>query len=289
MKVLYITGWTRSGSTLLGNVLGELPGVAHVGEMHYLWRNGSLTSGTNSQCGCGESLRSCPLWGPVIAEHARSHDASVIEQRQADYLRTRHTRRRLAEARGPSTAPDEVVDTLDRTVAVYEAVTRAGHGRRLLVDGSKYPAEAAALLGRDDVDVRVLHIVRDPRGTAASYKSAKDYIDPMGPVTSSGYWTAFNAASELVGRAAPDRFLQLRHEDVCAAPAEALRRVLDFVGLDDEAPVHGEREVVLHTNHTVTGNPDRLRTGPVTIRRDDRWRDALSLRELVGATLPEPP
>lgn len=286
MKVLYITGWTRSGSTLLGNVLGELPGVAHVGELHYLWRNGALTSGTNSQCGCGEPLRTCALWGPVISEHAGSGDARVMEQRQATYLRTRHTWRRLTESCGPATVPDEVADTVDRTVAVYDAVRRAGHGQRLVVDGSKYPAEAAALLGHPDVDAKVLHIVRDPRGTAASYKSAKDYIDPMGPATSSAYWSAFNTASELIGRAAPGRFLQLRHEDVCADPAAVLRQVLDFVGLRDDVPVQGERQVTLHTNHTVTGNPDRLRTGAVTIRRDDRWRDVLSRAELIRATVP---
>ena len=33
LTVLYITGWCRSGSTVLGNVLAEVPGVVHVGEL----------------------------------------------------------------------------------------------------------------------------------------------------------------------------------------------------------------------------------------------------------------
>jgi hypothetical protein len=40
VAVLYVTGWCRSGNTVLGNVLAEMPGVFHVGELRFLWRNG---------------------------------------------------------------------------------------------------------------------------------------------------------------------------------------------------------------------------------------------------------
>ena len=33
VKVLFIAGWGRSGSTLVGNVLGSVDGLVHLGEL----------------------------------------------------------------------------------------------------------------------------------------------------------------------------------------------------------------------------------------------------------------
>ncbi|WP_197523058.1 sulfotransferase [Actinokineospora pegani] len=284
-RVLYITGWMRSGSTLLGNVLNELPGVLHVGELHYLWRNGVLKQGTNTTCGCGRDITACALWSAVLDDDGSSALAAARRMmgQQRRHLRTRHTAARLRDWQDGGGPPPGVAEATGRTAAVYHLLA-AGGADRLVVDGSKYPAEAAALLGRSDVDVRVLHVVRDPRPTALSYKRAKDYIDPMGPARSSAYWTAFNAASELLGRAAPERYLRVRHEDLCADPRSVIAAVMAFAGLDGDNPVDDRGRVALGVNHTVTGNPDRLSTGVTAIRSDERWRTALSRREITAAT-----
>ncbi|GAA3412558.1 sulfotransferase [Streptosporangium vulgare] len=289
-RILYITGWMRSGSTLLGNVLGELPGVLHAGELHYLWRNGVLNAGTNSSCGCGRDLTACDVWSSVLGADgtAQAGAARRMAILQRFLLRTRHTRARLTEAQGRRPTAPGVVEAVGRTAAVYRALAASG-GERLIVDGSKYPAEAAALLGRTDLDVRVLHMVRDPRATAFSYKNAKEYIDPMSPARSSGYWSAFNLASELVGGAAPERYLRVRHEDLCDRPREVVERVMRFAGLAGEPPVDETGLVSLRENHTVTGNPDRLSKGDTRIRSDERWRTALSAREIAAATAPALP
>jgi hypothetical protein len=41
VAVLYVTGRCRSGSTVLGNVLAEMPGVFHAGELRFLWQTGA--------------------------------------------------------------------------------------------------------------------------------------------------------------------------------------------------------------------------------------------------------
>ncbi|WP_406277970.1 sulfotransferase [Embleya sp. NBC_00896] len=291
-RVLYITGWLRSGSTLLGNILNELPEVRHVGELHYLWRNGVLGLGTNSTCGCGLDLRACALWSSVLADAAGSGIDAVAQRtamRQHALLRTRHTRARLAEARGEVSVPPGVRELLDTSARVYRRLAADGGASRLIVDGSKYPAEAAALLGRADLDVRVLHIVRDPRAAALSFRRAKQYIDPMSPVRSSGYWNAFNLASEQVAAAAVGRSLRVRYEDLAERPMAVVTDVLRFAGLDDASPVDGSGKVHLGGNHTVTGNPDRLRQGMTAIRPDERWHSELSTRDtavVTGITAP---
>jgi hypothetical protein len=39
VKVLSINGWCRNGSTIIGNLLNEVDGFFHVGELHFLWKN----------------------------------------------------------------------------------------------------------------------------------------------------------------------------------------------------------------------------------------------------------
>ena len=74
--VLYIAGWGRSGSTIMVNILGQLPGFAHVGEISNVWTRGVLE---NNPCGCGTPFGECATWssifarafGGVDAQHAR--------------------------------------------------------------------------------------------------------------------------------------------------------------------------------------------------------------------------
>lgn len=285
-RVLYITGWCRSGSTLLGNLLNELDGVLHVGELHYLWANGVLGTGTNRLCGCGSPILSCPLWSAVLADMAAEPRGLAAEMVKAQHrlLRTRYTRIRLAEAAGTRTRPAEVTAALDRMAALYRTIAgQAGAG--LLVDSSKYPAEAAALCGRSDLDVRVLHLVRDPRATAYSWRRAKEYIPAMGVWRSGGYWTAFNLASDLIGARFPTRYLRVTYEDFTGRPREVLRDVMRLAGLNGPPPVADDGTAVLGSNHTVTGNPDRLRQGPVTVVPDGAWAGELPRPHAALATV----
>jgi hypothetical protein len=283
VRVLYITGWLRSGSTILGNLLNELPGVLHGGEIHYLYRNGLLLRGTNSLCGCGEQVVSCPLWSAVLDSYQVPDLGTLAETmvtRQRAVLRTRHIAARMAETR----PRPEVTAALDQMAATYRVLAASG-GDRLVVDSSKYPTEAATLCRRPDLDVRVLHIVRDPRAVAYSYQHSKGYIAPMRPSESTANWLGFNIASELAGAAAgAGRYLRVRHEDLASRPAEVMATVMRFAQLDGEPPVAADGTAWLGVNHTVTGNPDRLKHGAVTIRPDTRWSAALSARQVAVVT-----
>jgi hypothetical protein len=286
-RVLYVTGWCRSGTTLIGNLLNEVDGVVHVGELRYLWLNGVLGDGTNSRCGCGQRVLDCRHWQQVFDCVVGDADLAAAAGRwveaQARLLRTRHTVARLAEGLGLVPASPAARRLAERTVALYQAIGDT-FGARIVVDSSKYPAEAALLVGADALDVRVLHVVRDPRATAHSWLRPKEYIPAMSPSRSTAYWTGFNVASELVRLRRPAVALRVRYEDFVREPRGTLARVLAFVGLDVEPPVGTDGSAVLGTNHTVTGNPDRLQRGPVTIHPDDRWRTELPAAATATAT-----
>lgn len=63
MKVLFLLGKGRSGSTLLDNPLHAVPGVFSVGEL-WRWRRGRSVK--LERCGCGVDIADCPVWGEIL-------------------------------------------------------------------------------------------------------------------------------------------------------------------------------------------------------------------------------
>jgi hypothetical protein len=284
LTVLCITGWCRNGSTIIGNVIGEVPGCFHVGELHFLWQN-AAGRGSNTLCGCGQELTECPVWSAILPT-GRPDRVSVeafagtVMRRQQACARTRHTWRVLRKGLDGG----QVRAHAELMTQVYHAI--AGHtGARVIVDSTKIAGEAALLPHMDGISPLYLHLVRDPRAAAMSWSQQKDYAYIMPAWKSTGYWLGFNLAAAAIGRRHPDRSMFLRYEDFIADPSAVTGALLTFCGADtDENPVSG-RAVLLRPNHTVTGNPDRFRSGRTGIRdRDDAWRGGLSVSARLTTT-----
>ncbi|MFF3855510.1 sulfotransferase [Micromonospora sp. NPDC002575] len=284
LTVLCVTGWCRNGSTIIGNVLNEVPGFFHVGELHFLWKN-STGRGVNGLCGCGRELTACDLWSRVLPVgrpaglSADAHAAQVIA-RQRSRVRTRHTWRVLRRG----LYDDEIRAHAELMGRVYRAVAERT-GAHTIVDTTKIPGEAALLAHLPGITPYYVHLVRDPRAVAHSWREPKQYVYAMSAARSTAYWHGFNLASAAITRRHPRRSMLLRYESFTADPAGTIDALLRLCGADPAGnPVRG-RAVELGTNHTVTGNPDRFRTGPTVIRdSDEAWRRTLSPADRLAAT-----
>ena len=289
LKILCITGWCRNGSTIIGNILGEIPGVFHVGELHFLWLNSS-GKGSNNVCGCGTELASCPVWSPVIplgrpgGISAEAYAADVTSRQHA-CVRTRHTWRVLRRG----AAGTRIREHAALMTQVYHAVAEQMDAR-VVVDTTKIPGEAALLPYLDGVIPYYVHLVRDPRAVAQSWSRQKQYAYVMPSWKSTAYWHGFNLAARAVTRRYPDRSLFLRYEDFIAEPAAAIASMLRLCDIEpDQNPLRGGRAIELRTNHTVTGNPDRFRSGLTLIRdRDDSWSGLSASSKLAAVALSWP-
>jgi hypothetical protein len=138
------------------------------------------------------------------------------------------------------------------------------------------------------VDLRTVHLVRDPRGVVHSWRKAvrrddgggRDAMIRYGVVPAAARYVAYNGLAHGLRALGPYRFL--RYEDLIDAPRDTVARVLGFAGVPaagDTLAYLRDDEVDLEPNHTVDGNPMRMSSGPVALRRDDGWRTGLSLRD----------
>lgn len=100
---------------------------------------------------------------------------------------------------------------------------------------NKTPAYVHLLPALDQLypDFRFVHCVRDGRDVACSVVTR-----PWGPnnVLGGGDWWARKVMDGLRwGLAHPERYLEVRYEDLLGSPAQTLSRVLGFLGVPDEA------------------------------------------------------
>jgi hypothetical protein len=294
--VLYIAGTGRSGSTVLANILGEVDGVFAAGEVRYLWQRGLKEQ---RLCGCGLTVRECPVWSRVLARAGYLDDPARVDGALSMLQQTGRIRNlpgilagHVAAGLNPAGASKYAIDraALGSLYAAMAEVTGSG----VIVDSSKLPAYANVLAATAGIDLRVVHLVRDPRGAAHSWASKKEladgaarsHMEQIGPAKSAVLWDVWNLAGGLLFRGGPERYLRLRYEDFVADPAGSVRRILAMVGLEDAAlPFVSANEARTSANHSVAGNPDRLRHGQITLRSDDRWRTAMASRDqrLVSA------
>ena len=77
IKIVYITGFGRSGSTLLDILLASAPSAFGCGELNALLREGIFGG---DPCACGEPVANCPLWQDVMNGWSITGDAASLNR-----------------------------------------------------------------------------------------------------------------------------------------------------------------------------------------------------------------
>jgi Sulfotransferase family len=296
VKVLYVAGLGRSGSTILANALGQVEGFFSGGELNFIWKHTLIE---NRLCGCGRPARECPFWGPVFEEEfGGQSEALAREMMRLQYsgARTRHIPMMLTEG-GRRKIRSRLGEFLNNTGRLYQAIQSVS-GSRVIVDTSKEPAYGYALGMVPGIDLRVLHLVRDPRAAAYSWAKKKrqpdsterEFMHRKTPTQSAVLWDTWNTAIEALWRRMPARYLRLRYEDFIAGPRRSFEEILNLTDEEDaELPLVGERDVKLGISHTVSGNPNRFDRGTVELRQDRAWQEQMKSRDralVTALTLP---
>ncbi len=295
--VVFITGFGRSGSTLVERFLGATPGWTNVGELVDLSRS---VARDDELCGCGLRFSRCPHWVRVGEAAFGGWTAPVLErlaELQRATARQRHLPGLLASRRSPSPSLREL---RARYARIYQAVCDQT-GARVVVDASKGPALGAALAGSPDLDVRLLNVVRDPRAVAWSWTRRVERPHSTGGVDemwriplrrSAAQWSALQLEVEVIARWGQVPTARLRYEDFVADPVVSLGAVTRSLGLPltpTDLPTVVDAHVVLNPSHGLSGNPGRFASGALALRADERWRNDMpaASRALVTAlTLP---
>jgi hypothetical protein len=271
VKLIYIAGYGRSGSTLLDIALGQHPSIMGAGEVttlsRHVWEN-------DEYCACGAPVQDCPIWKPIVEQWRDDEPISLMaeyrtEQEKSESIvggRLFHATRHQNHVR--------------RTVKLLQTMS-AISGRPVLVDSSKLPGRASALAKMPGIELYVIHLVRDGRGVAWSLsKGYRRQVDqglqrdlrPKPLIYTAIRWASVNIATgALCRRLGPDRSLCVRYEDFVADPRETIGKIIALVGEQKPDWLTDPEHRPLEPHHQVAGSRHRMQRS-ITVQKDEKWK-----------------
>ena len=233
-KILFVVGNSRSGTTMMGRILGKHPDVYTFGELHFF---GQLWA---------------PTFSSTLGRQAAEELASQLLCIQREGYRTHgNPHRFLEEARTfLGTLPEfreqgggeATPDALFSAFLHYEAFQ---HNKAVPCDQTPRNVFYIDEILRFYPQAKIINMIRDPRDVLLSQKrkwkrrflggsdmpikeTFRDWMN-YHPITISHIWcTAVNAAEQFVQH---ERVISIYFEELLARPETTVLRVCEFVGI----------------------------------------------------------
>lgn len=280
-------GSPYTGSTLLGMLLGNHPACASIGAATGLTARVDLST---YLCSCGAKFTDCGFWGRIARRTVElEHPVTVFEK---DFWNThvRVSRRRSLNGLIVSSLGNASLDAVrDAVVGRVGPVARRVSearlaswslaravlevtGKSVFVDTARDHQRPRYLAGMPLLDVKVIHLVRDPRGNVASImKHTK-----VGVRKAARQWRHYNVEAARVRRRFPQESrMLLQYEELCNSPQATLDRLAAFLGIE-AVPIS---RLLENTERHVIGNSMRLKSLD-QINEDLSWQPTLRARDL---------
>lgn len=268
---IFVLGSARSGTTLLQVMLNAHPAISVIGELHFFDRILQLKKHLPA-LGTAEGMERLFELLPRMEAIARLPGVDDV----------------LVEVRGRLAAlPEPTYEALYGLI--LDSYARAAGARRA---GEKTTANLRYL---DDLvqifpGCRLIHIVRDPRGSVASRLKVPWTSGDV--VTNAIKWKMEVAAAQAFMTASPrqrHQMIEARYEDLIADPAAVLRRICDFIGEPYDERMHD-----YHRSAGALVQHEPWKAGvarPVYSTSAASWRSSLTrsqiflIEQIAGATM----
>jgi len=263
-RVLYVLGYGRSGSTVLGMALGQHPGMVNLGEISVL---PTFVPGPTyiapRACGCLLPLDRCPYWQGVAS---RLGSMTALAQDGTTLSPTMGWRRYAPWLPEPS---DELPQWASAAAALYTA-TIAEAGAEVAVDTSKGASRAWWLWKSGTVDLTFVWLTRRLEDVIRS-----QIRHGQSALKTAISWRLAQRQAAQVARAAEGAGLQvprISYEQLVQEPRAVLGEVLAHVELPWDDAV-----LTPHPAHTIGGEHEGKHGGRQSIAPSARVRPPLPL------------
>ena len=275
IKVLYIAGFERSGSTILNRVLGQVDGFIAWGELRDIWQHGIAE---NRRCTCGALFADCSAWQQIVneafngIEQIDTEEISKLQKKTRSMVLPHHF----------GLLNDELFKEraslyLNRLEKLYHAIQTTTDSK-VIVDSTKASWYGYVLGLLPSIDLYTVHVVRDPRGVCYSLEQRKIKGEPecqwYNPLHASLSWNLKNYGVETLLKSPKKHYLRINYESFMQTPQIAIKQILDLIGEKAiKLPLIDNSTVKMARDHIITGSPSsRSEVGTVKLKLDERWK-----------------
>ncbi len=271
-RVLYVLGYGRSGSTVLGMALGQHPGVVNLGEISVLR---TFVPGPTyvppRACGCLQRLDQCPYWQGVARRLGSMEMLARTDITLSPTLGWRRYAPWLPEPSG------ELPRWAEATAALYRATLEEANAV-VAVDTSKGAARAWWLWRSGAVDLKFIWLTRRLEDVIRS--QIKHGHSPLKTALS---WRLAQRQAAQVARQvenAGHRVPRIGYEHLTEQPRQVLSETLQHAGL----PWH-EDVLTPRPDHVIGGDHVVKHGGRLTIEPSTGKRPPMPLNARLALRL----
>lgn len=271
---VFIATLPRSGSTLVGMMLGANSQICHIGESAY-WSKINVHT-TRCCCGiigCQTLLKISRGLACFPSEIEAIHIACGTIDLREEPNKILHSLSLSASVTNYSNNFESLIQKCCCGLDKVADIARSVSNKDIIVENSKYLSIAETLLSSSE-RWKVLVVIRDPRGIASCGKEAGERKNVPRPIKDK-VDLCLSFAERAVSLARHDKVLLVRYEDICRNTVETLDAVCSFVGVPFEARMLKFKEYKWHLlmgNHMMHGTDQE-------IVEDLTWRQKLSTEE----------
>lgn len=276
VKVLFIGGTGRSGSTLLERILGEVEGFFSVGELGHIW---NIKSKNKHLCGCGIPLERCDFWNKILSRTlSSSQDISELVKLQNNVERIRYIPQIIAPRIRSSQYNKNFQKYTSILGRLYQEIQEES-GNQVIVDATKDASYAYVLSQIPNIDLHIIHLVRDSRAVAYSWQKKKvntqiytetEYMPRFSLLKTAFYWNGTNLLFDFIQDFASS-YMRIRYEDLVKDIEITLREITNLVKTNCSSNLNlSNSKISLGIHHAVGGNPS-LGNKIVEVKPDIDW------------------
>lgn len=284
IRIVYLTSVEHSGSTLIACLLGGHPQILTVGEF-------GTPFPINGKCSCGSIYQDCAFW-QKWAELAKQNnipfelgnfDINLLPDPSGGFWEN------LFYYQFPLKFIDSMRDVFyffmpKRNFQAKNKIERYVNLAKILcdverksvfLDTTKNPLQIRFLAQYQQVDLKIICLIRDGRGVMNSLLTKEKNYTAQSAVDS-WLWGIKNmerARRHYVDRS---RIYFLRLEELCQQPELKLTELLQFVGVETDNVNFDHTQSKRH----IIGNRMRLFFDGTINKADEAWRSELSKENL---------
>lgn len=267
-NVIYILSSGHSGSTLLNQILDSSDKIISVGELGHLKSfldpskdHRKNRANKNYLCDCGRRLNDCPLWGNVIKKINKNY---LLPPK---VKKTRILKQAIKILLNKKLTFKNYEDKMIYQHLVNESKKKINAKNDFIVDSSKSLRRLAYLNKLKNINLFVIHLVRDGRGVINSYKKeGKSFIGIF------FMWFLENKIMKkyIHNKINKERYFHLSYDLFTQNPKIYIKKINEKFGLDiDESNFIEKTNKKQH--HNFAGNSMRWKK-LTEIKHDQKWK-----------------
>lgn len=270
-----------SGGTLFSIILNSSSDITCNGEV-FPWQGG----GIKNDCSCGETVLNCQFYNYCASEMKKdngSFDLDVFRvlpklsgiKTVNRYLNSFLLFPRIKEYIIKKFPPwkSRLNFFICNHIKFFEKALKL-EGKKIYIDGTKNIRRAELFVGADNVNIKVIHLIRDGRGFCNSWVKNRGCSKESGLEVAANDWNDYILQVDEFSNRYPEvPVLTVKYEDLCRDLEVQQSRIQDFMSLA------GRWEKVGGNPFHILGNRMR-RSFSGDIQEDLSWQSELSSEQV---------